>query len=94
MPHLGLPVHPVQIYDALLGFITFVILLVLYQKGKCEGNSSLCSFWPTLSGVSLQNFLGRFLQGRYILLTLSVSQLISFVIFFVVFGLSVQQDKR
>jgi prolipoprotein diacylglyceryltransferase len=34
MPFKGLPVHPVQLYDSLLGFALAMFLFVLYKKGQ------------------------------------------------------------
>ena len=82
MPHLGLPVHPVQLYDSLLGFLTFAILLALYQKNKWRGQLLTLFFLAySIERFATEFFRGDSFRGENILLTLSVSQLISFAIF-------------
>lgn len=76
MPWLGIPVHPVQIYDSLLGFLIFGLLVHLYRKARFQGQ--LFSIFLFLYGLG--RFTTEFYRGdvfRGFFLGFSTSQWVS-----------------
>lgn len=86
MPYHGIPVHPVQIYDALLGFGLFFLLLFLRQK-KPQVTGKLFPIFILFYAIGrffTETFRGDSYRGVDILLGLSTSQVISVGLFFFV----------
>ncbi len=78
MPIKGIPVHPVQLYDAALGFSLFGLLLLLQKKPLWRGKLII----PTLIIYPIgrfitESFRGDSFRGEDIILGLSTSQVIS-----------------
>lgn len=82
MPLIGIPVHPVQLYDSLHGLIILILLVVIKQNVK---DRSINLFPPLLILYSLGRFLTEFYRGDNYRITnifsvFSLSQVISLVI--------------
>ncbi|HLE11186.1 MAG: hypothetical protein A2504_12550 [Bdellovibrionales bacterium RIFOXYD12_FULL_39_22] len=80
MPALGIPVHPVQLYDSFLGFLLFFILLMLRKKLAGQ----LIFIWGLLYPVGrfiTEFYRGDTFRGEDIFMSMSTSQLISLGIF-------------
>jgi len=87
MPSLGIPVHPVQLYEALLGFSIALVLLLERKSGSVSGlfgrpgsAGSLFGIFCLLYGPGrfvLEFFRGDNYRGTDVILGLSVSQTIS-----------------
>lgn len=78
MPIKGIPVHPVQLYDAALGFMLFAILLALRSRPEWKGKLII----PTLiiypvGRFITESFRGDSFRGEDVILGLSTSQVIS-----------------
>lgn len=78
MPFKGIPVHPVQLYDAALGFGLFAILLILRKRPEWQGKLII----PTLIIYPIgrfitESFRGDSFRGEDVILGLSTSQVIS-----------------
>lgn len=56
MPYLGVPVHPVQLYDSFLGFFLFFLLLFLRKKGVSQS-------WAFLFLFPVGRFITEFFRG-------------------------------
>lgn len=94
MPYKGVPVHPVQLYDAFGGLLLFGFLLAL-KKGK----SSLPLPLVFLMGYGVLRFVtemfrGDSFRGVQILGYFSTSQIISLTIFFAAYFVLVFQKWR
>lgn len=82
-PWLGLPLHPVQLYDAFLSFFVAALLLYVFRSGHSEKKSlPLLYFWL----YSIQRFFVEFfradaLRGEDILWGFSTSQIVSLTLF-------------
>jgi phosphatidylglycerol---prolipoprotein diacylglyceryl transferase len=79
MPYLGIPVHPVQVYDALLAFGLAGILTVLYLRAPAL-RGLLGYFFCigyALSRTATELFRGDSFRGVDLVLGMSTSQLIS-----------------
>ena len=82
MPNLGIPVHPVQLYDSILGFSIMGIILYLYLKEKMRGQLiNLFLFLYSAGRYFTENFRGDLFRGDKIFWDLSTSQVISIIIF-------------
>ena len=80
MPLLGIPVHPVQLYDSFLGFLTAGILIYLYRK---KPTLPLFAWFCVMYGVGrffTEFFRADEMRRSDVLLHLSTSQLISVAI--------------
>jgi phosphatidylglycerol:prolipoprotein diacylglycerol transferase len=84
MPYLGLPVHPVQLYDSFAGFVIAAILFSIFRSGiyrrKLELRGSLVWIFFGLYSVArmvTENFRGDSYRGVDLVLGMSTSQLIS-----------------
>ncbi len=78
MPIKGIPVHPVQLYDAALGFALFAVLLLLRKQSNWQGKLLI----PTLIIYPIgrfitENFRGDSFRGDDVIAGLSTSQVIS-----------------
>ncbi|MCY4302135.1 MAG: prolipoprotein diacylglyceryl transferase [Aestuariivita sp.] len=82
MPYLGIPVHPVQLYDSLGGFFMATVLAGFYRKGLCKGNLFvlLCLFYAVIRFVT-EAFRGDAFRGEDVLGWLSMSQTLSVGLF-------------
>jgi len=84
---------PVQLLEAALNFILFLILLKLLQSGKFKGKMLLIY----LISYSVIRFFDEFLRGdkiRGFILSLSTSQFISVIIFIVVGAILIFTAKK
>jgi phosphatidylglycerol:prolipoprotein diacylglycerol transferase len=79
MPNLGIPVHPVQLYDASLGFLTALVLIWAgHRYPKLEGKwLALFSALYAAGRFLTEPFRGDAFRGEGLFLGLSTSQLIS-----------------
>jgi len=84
MPFWGIPVHPVQIYDAIWGLITGVLLIITYKKIIFFKNKLFYLFCLlySIGRIFTEQFRGDSFRGDKIFLNLSTGQLISIVLFF------------
>ena len=87
MPYLGVPVHPVQLYDSLGNLLLGVGLMYLYRKKMFSGRLAYGFF----GGYACLRFLSEFFRGDSfrgddVLLGLSTSQTISCGIIIVFLG--------
>lgn len=91
MPFKGIPVHPVQLYDALLGFGLFVLLFKLRKTKTWQGKLIIPTIiiYP-LGRFITEHFRGDSFRGEDIILGLSTSQVISVGLVLVGFALMVQ----
>lgn len=78
MPFKGIPVHPVQLYDAALGFGLFALLLWLKKKPDWTGKLIIPTIiiYP-IGRFITEHFRGDSFRGEDIILGLSTSQVIS-----------------
>lgn len=85
MPYIGLPVHPVQVYDSLVGFSIGLLLAYLYRRRPQVRGSLMAFFLVTYSmGRFVTEFYrGDAYRGTDVMLHLSTSQTISVALFFV-----------
>lgn len=87
MPALGIPVHPVQLYDSFVGFFIFASLIYLYRR-RSEFRGQLFAVFLVLYSIGrflTENYRGDSYRGENILFGLSMSQSIS--VFLLIFGL-------
>lgn len=82
MPYLGVPVHPVQLYDSFFGFIIALLLIYFYRKNLFTGLlfPLFMSLYPIGRFVT-EFFRGDSFRGEHILFGLSTSQTISTILF-------------
>lgn len=81
MPYIGLPVHPVQLYDAFVGLSITVLLLFLWRKPNWKG--ALMPVFLVLSSIGrfiTEFFRGDSYRGTDVVFALSTSQTISVVL--------------
>lgn len=82
MPYLGIPVHPVQLYDAAHGLLMFLVLMLLRRFQWLTGSHVFVVFVLYPVGRFFTEFYrGDSFRGEDIFLGLSTSQLISFFVF-------------
>jgi hypothetical protein len=82
MPWLGIPVHPVQLYDSLMGFLVFITLVILKKKSN-QKSGFLFSFFYLFYGTGrfiTEFYRGDSFRGIDILWGLSTSQLVSIIL--------------
>ncbi len=88
MPYIGLPVHPVQLYDAAVGFLVGFLLLSLYRRSQDQHPSyrgALMPIFMVLSSVGrfiTEFFRGDSYRGTDVVFSLSTSQTVSVPLFF------------
>lgn len=82
MPYKGIPVHPVQLYDAFIGLVLFVLLFIWWKEKSGRGKLiwGFAITYP-VSRFITEFFRGDSFRGEDILLGLSTSQLISVLLF-------------
>lgn len=82
MPYLGLPVHPVQLYDSFLGFALALILFVLNRRSARYRGRLFLVFLAlySMGRFVTEWFRGDRFRGEGLWLGLSTSQLISVAI--------------
>lgn len=95
MPYKGIPVHPVQVYDAALGLSIGVILWVLWKEKIARGHLFLvfAILYP-LSRFVTEFFRADTFRGENVLFGLSTSQVISVAIFGVALAVVLQIHLR
>ena len=78
MPFKGIPVHPVQLYDAALGFALFALLLGLRRMREWEGKLIIPTIiiYP-IGRFITEHFRGDTFRGENVIAGLSTSQVIS-----------------
>jgi phosphatidylglycerol:prolipoprotein diacylglycerol transferase len=83
MPFLGIPVHPVQLYDSFAGFLIAGILIYLYRNQALLRGRLIWIFFClySIARVITENFRGDSYRGVNLFLGLSTSQLISVGLF-------------
>ncbi len=90
MPYLGVPVHPVQLYDAFLGLVIFGLL-------RCwNWRSPLASFllFYSFGRIVTELFRGDSIRGTHVVAGLSLAQSLSVAIFLIVCGWLVAQTLK
>jgi phosphatidylglycerol:prolipoprotein diacylglycerol transferase len=83
MPYLGIPVHPVQLYDAFAGFLIAGILIYLRKNYEILRGRLVWIFFClySVARTLTENFRGDSYRGVNLFLGLSTSQLISLGLF-------------
>lgn len=76
MPYRGIPVHPVQLYDAILGFLIFALLLNL--KGRIKYLAPVFLLCYAIGRFFTEMFRGDAIRGINVFHDLSTSQVLSF----------------
>lgn len=84
MPYLGIPVHPVQIYDAFWALCLLVFFIILRKEKKGTGlhMAGFCVLYPIGRFVT-EFYRGDHYRGENIIAFLSVGQILSLIIFLV-----------
>lgn len=83
MPAIGIPVHPVQLYDSLHGFLIFGLLFWV-KKRKLANSGQLWPWFLVLYSAGrfcTEFFRGDSIRGDNVAFALSTSQLISVALF-------------
>ncbi len=84
MPWIGIPVHPVQLYDATLGFAMALLFAFVYRTGRPEAmRGRLVYFFGIGYGFGrffTEFFRGDTFRGVDVAFSLSTSQLLSVVL--------------
>ncbi len=82
MPFIGLPVHPVQLYDSFVGFSIAAVLIALYSRPRWRGG--LMPVFLVLYSIGrfiTEFFRGDAYRGTDVMFHLSTSQTISVFLF-------------
>lgn len=96
MPYKGIPVHPVQLYDAFIGLVLLIVLFIWWKEKAGRGRLIWAFFlaYPVARFIT-EFFRGDSFRGEDILLGLSTSQLISVVFFSAgLYGLVFKKQAR
>lgn len=96
MPYSGIPVHPVQLYDAFVGLVLFIVLFIWWKEraGRAKLVWMFFCLYP-IARFTTEFFRGDSFRGEDILGGLSTSQLISIILFAIgSFGLYWQRQTR
>lgn len=82
MPALGIPVHPVQLYDVAHGIFILLVLVILRREHYLAGKHLLvfCLLYP-IGRFWSEFYRGDSFRGEDIIVGLSTSQVISIVVF-------------
>lgn len=77
----GVPIHPVQLYDAAFGLVAFLLVLILHQKRRFPGET----FALLIAAYSVWRFVTEMFRadadrGLWLSGALSTSQLVSLVV--------------
>ena len=83
MPYIGLPVHPVQLYDAFVGFLVFGILVAVWRKGYRGLGMPLFLVLSSVGRFITEFYRGDAYRGTNVLLHLSTSQTIAVALFLI-----------
>jgi phosphatidylglycerol:prolipoprotein diacylglycerol transferase len=86
MPYIGLPVHPVQLYDAFVGFLVFGILLIVWRKGYRGLGMPLFLILSSVGRFITEFYRGDSYRGTDVMFHLSTSQSIAVVLFLIGLG--------
>ncbi len=78
MPYSGVPVHPVQLYDSVLGFLIYFILVKLRKKGISQATGFLILY--AVGRFITEMFRGDFDRGVNVVGPLSMAQVHSLVL--------------
>jgi phosphatidylglycerol:prolipoprotein diacylglycerol transferase len=81
MPYIGLPVHPVQLYDSFCGFLIFSILVVIYRKKYLGLGMPLFLVLSSVGRFITEFFRGDAYRGTNVMFNLSTSQTIAVFLF-------------
>jgi phosphatidylglycerol---prolipoprotein diacylglyceryl transferase len=84
MPALGIPVHPVQLYDAAHGLVLLIVLLIFRLEGWRKGQHAwiVCILY-SVGRFATEGFRGDSFRGENVLVGLSTSQVISIAVLMV-----------
>lgn len=81
MPIIGIPVHPVQLYESFLGFFIFGILLIKFNQKKSQSNLFiLFMLYFSIGRLFTELFRGDDFRGIFGVFQISTSQIISAII--------------
>ncbi len=82
MPYFGIPVHPVQIYDAFWALCLLVFFVILRKEKKATGlhMAWFCILYP-LGRFVTEFYRGDHYRGENIVAFLSVGQILSILVF-------------
>jgi phosphatidylglycerol---prolipoprotein diacylglyceryl transferase len=96
MPWLGIPVHPVQLYESVLGFSIAAALACFFRRDQLQGNLLYALFLSYGIGRwYLETFRGDSFRGVDLALGMSTSQIISLAfIGFAVVKLGTRPSKK
>jgi phosphatidylglycerol:prolipoprotein diacylglycerol transferase len=83
MPYIGLPVHPVQLYDAFVGFLVFAILIAVWRKGYRGLGMPLFLLLSSVGRFITEFYRGDSYRGTNVMFHLSTSQSIAVVLFLI-----------
>jgi phosphatidylglycerol:prolipoprotein diacylglycerol transferase len=83
MPYIGLPVHPVQLYDAFCGFLVFTILVIVYRKRYVGLGMPIFLVLSSVGRFITEFYRGDAYRGTNVMFHLSTSQSIAVVLFLV-----------
>jgi phosphatidylglycerol:prolipoprotein diacylglycerol transferase len=81
MPYIGLPVHPVQLYDAFCGFLVFGILVYVYRRGLRGLGMPLFLMLSSVGRFITEFYRGDAYRGTNVMFHLSTSQTIAVFLF-------------
>lgn len=81
MPYIGLPVHPVQLYDSFCGFLIFAILIVIYRKGYVGLGMPVFLILSSVGRFITEFYRGDSYRGTNVMFHLSTSQTIAVFLF-------------
>lgn len=92
MPYIGIPVHPVQLYDSLLALCLGAVLWLIWREGYAKGRLLLyfILFYPVMR-FSTEFFRADSYRGEDIIWGMSTSQLISLLLFMVAVFILIRQ---
>jgi phosphatidylglycerol:prolipoprotein diacylglycerol transferase len=95
MPYLGIPVHPVQLYDAFVGFSLFALCLSLKLKEKASGKLIIVVllFYP-VGRIITEFFRADSYRGENVFWLFSTSQTISLGLLVLGIILAVRELKK
>jgi phosphatidylglycerol:prolipoprotein diacylglycerol transferase len=83
MPYIGLPVHPVQLYDAFVGFLIFGLLIAVWRKGLRGLGMPLFLVLSSIGRFITEFYRGDAYRGTDVMFHLSTSQSIAVVLFLI-----------
>lgn len=81
MPYIGLPVHPVQLYDSFCGFVCFAVLVYVYRRGFRGLCMPLFLMLSSVGRFITEFYRGDAYRGTNVVFHLSTSQTLAVFLF-------------